>query len=239
MRNATRLFVLVGALAVSTVAIAKGRPQPIPCPPDVAAALAAQCPCAGTTQPDQSVTPWRNHGQYVRCVVHFRNLLRKSGCLTADDRPTLGRCAARSTCGKDTVLCCTYALGTCNDPMPPSLQAMAPDMCRPFSIDRKGMVLGEGAATLVLEEKEHALRRGAHIYAEVAGAGSTSDAGHLTQPNADRAAAAIRAAHKDAEIGEDTPDVNARVSDNAEIRVAKHLQSRTEDQRNRVRLQRR
>jgi len=118
MRNATRLFVLVGALAVSTVAIAKGRPQPIPCPPDVAAALAAQCPCAGTTQPDQSVTPWRNHGQYVRCVVHFRNLLRKSGCLTADNRRTLGRCAARSTCGKDTVLCCTYALGTCNDPMP-------------------------------------------------------------------------------------------------------------------------
>jgi len=86
-----------------------------------------------------------------------------------------------------------------------ALQAMAPDMCRPFSIDRKGMVLGEGAATLVLEEKEHALRRGAHIYAEVAGAGSTSDAAHLTQPNAERAAAAIRAAHKDAEIGEDTP----------------------------------
>src|SRR5258706_3848219 len=86
-----------------------------------------------------------------------------------------------------------------------ALQAMAPDMCRPFSIDRKGMVLGEGDATLVLEEKEHALRRGAHIYAEVAGAGSTSDAAHLTQPNAEREAAAIRAAHKDAEIGEDTP----------------------------------
>ena len=86
-----------------------------------------------------------------------------------------------------------------------ALQAMAPDMCRPFSIDRKGMVLGEGAATLVLEEEEHALRRGAHIYAEVAGAGSTSDAGHLTQPNAERAAAAIRAAHKDAELDEEAP----------------------------------
>jgi len=86
-----------------------------------------------------------------------------------------------------------------------ALQAMAPDMCRPFSLDRKGMVLGEGAATLVLEDEEHALRRGAHIYAEVAGAGSTSDAGHLTQPNAERAAAAIKDALSDAQLDEDAP----------------------------------
>src|SRR5258706_10844906 len=86
-----------------------------------------------------------------------------------------------------------------------ALQAMAPDMCRPFSIDRKGMVLGAGAATLILEDEEHALKRGAHIYAEVAGAGSTSDAGHLTQPNAERAAAAIKGAHADAQLDEDAP----------------------------------
>src|ERR1700704_3280420 len=86
-----------------------------------------------------------------------------------------------------------------------ALQGMAPDMCRPFSIDRKGMVLGEGAATLVLEDEEHALKRGAHVYAEVAGAGSTSDAGHLTQPNVERAAAAIKAGHADAQLDEDEP----------------------------------
>src|SRR5258706_4339578 len=86
-----------------------------------------------------------------------------------------------------------------------ALQAMAPDMCRPFSIDRKGMVFGVGAPTLVLEDEEHALNRGAHIYAEIAGAGSTSDAGHLTQPNAERPAAAIKGAHADAQLDEDAP----------------------------------
>jgi len=96
-----------------------GKPQPIPCPSDIAAAVATECPCAGTVQGDQSAAPWRNHGQYVKCVVHFRNLLRKSGCFTDDSvRRTIARCAARSTCGKDTVLCCTYELGTCSDPTP-------------------------------------------------------------------------------------------------------------------------
>ncbi len=86
-----------------------------------------------------------------------------------------------------------------------ALQVLAPDTCRPFSLERKGMVLGEGAATLVLEAEEQAVKRGARIYAEVAGAGSTSDARHLTQPDSERAAATIVAAHKDAELGTDTP----------------------------------
>jgi nodulation protein E len=86
-----------------------------------------------------------------------------------------------------------------------ALQVLAPDMCRPFSIDRKGMAIGEGAATLVLEAEDHARARGAHIYAEVAGTGSTSDARHLTQPDAERAAAAIMAAHRDADLARDEP----------------------------------
>jgi nodulation protein E len=79
-----------------------------------------------------------------------------------------------------------------------ALQAMAPDSCRPFSINRKGMVIGEGGATLIIEEEGHARKRGAKIYAEVAGSGSTADARHITQPDPENAAAAILAAHKDA-----------------------------------------
>ena len=72
------------------------------------------------------------------------------------------------------------------------------EACRPFSADRKGLVLAEGAAVLVLESFENAQKRGAEILAEVAGFGATSDAGHLTDPSADGAARAIRLALADA-----------------------------------------
>ncbi|NJI84437.1 MULTISPECIES: beta-ketoacyl-ACP synthase [Shewanella] len=71
---------------------------------------------------------------------------------------------------------------------------------RPFDRDRDGLVIGEGACTLVLEELEYAKARGARIYAEVLGFGTNSDGLHVTQPNADTMEKAIRLALKDAKI---------------------------------------
>ena len=70
--------------------------------------------------------------------------------------------------------------------------------CRPFSRDRSGLVLGEGAGAVVLETVEHARARGAKIYAELAGYGVASDADHLTRPSQQGQAAAMRRALDDA-----------------------------------------
>jgi 3-oxoacyl-[acyl-carrier-protein] synthase II len=72
--------------------------------------------------------------------------------------------------------------------------------CKPFAKDRSGLVLGEGAAMLVLESQERAAARGAPILAELAGYGLATDAAHITRPSAEGQAAAIRAALADARM---------------------------------------
>ena len=72
--------------------------------------------------------------------------------------------------------------------------------CKPFSKDRSGLVLGEGAAVLILEDAERAQKRGARIYAEIAGYDCSSDASHITKPDADGQTRAIRNALRDAKM---------------------------------------
>ncbi len=74
---------------------------------------------------------------------------------------------------------------------------------RPFDRDRDGLVLGEGGCTFILEEREHALARGARIYAEVIGFGTNSDGAHITQPQAETMAVTLSLALRDAGISPD------------------------------------
>ena len=80
--------------------------------------------------------------------------------------------------------------------------------CRPFDRDRDGFVMGEGGCTLVLERWEHAVARGARIYGEVAGYGTTNDAHHMTAPRPDgaQAARAMRLALRSAGLGPEAVD---------------------------------
>jgi len=79
-----------------------------------------------------------------------------------------------------------------------SMRVVSPTQCRPFSADRDGMTIGEGAAMLTLETLASAQARNAKIYAEIVGFGFSADASHITQPLADGAASAMRQAIADA-----------------------------------------
>jgi 3-oxoacyl-[acyl-carrier-protein] synthase II len=70
--------------------------------------------------------------------------------------------------------------------------------CKPFSADRTGIVLGEGAGAFVLESAEHAARRGADVHAELSGYGNVSDANHISRPDADGQVRAMHTALDDA-----------------------------------------
>ncbi len=78
---------------------------------------------------------------------------------------------------------------------------------RPYDRDRDGLVMGEGAATLILEDMEHALARGATIYAEVVGYGTNSDGNHVTHPQSETMAQALRLALADAAVPSEAIDI--------------------------------
>ncbi len=91
-----------------------------------------------------------------------------------------------------------------------AMRVMAPDACRPFSIGRKGLILGEGAAMLVLEQLERARARGAKILGEIAGFGMSADAADLTAPDVGGMARAMEGALADGKLAaQDIQYVNA------------------------------
>ena len=90
------------------------------------------------------------------------------------------------------------------------LRVMSKDACRPFSLNRNGMVQGEGAAIFVFEELEHAKRRGANIICEVKGFAMSSDSVDIVNPSKQGAARAISNALQDAQVNvEDVGYINA------------------------------
>lgn len=103
--------------------------------------------------------------------------------------------------------------------------------CRPFSMDRDGFVLGEGAGMFVLEEYEHAKKRGAHIYAEILGHGMTCDAYHMSAPHPEgiEASRAMRIALESAGLKpEDVDYINAHgtstpLNDKTETKIIKNV----------------
>ena len=80
------------------------------------------------------------------------------------------------------------------------MRIISPDLCRPFSKHRSGMILGEGSAILILEAMDSALARGANIYAEIKGFGMSADATHLTTPATLGQQQAIMSALQDASL---------------------------------------
>lgn len=122
----------------------------------------------------------------------------------AADQLRLGRADVMVAGGTDAPL--SYGLQRSWE----QLRALARETCRPFSADRDGLVLGEGAGIMVLETYEHATARGATILAELAGCGMSADAGDIVAPTVEGPAAAMAACLADAGLArEDIDYINA------------------------------
>jgi nodulation protein E len=110
-----------------------------------------------------------------------------------------------------------------------AMRVMAPDACRPFSSNRKGLILGEGAAAIVLEPLERAQGRGAEIFGEIVGFGMTADAADLTAPDLDGMSRAMVGALEDGGLKpQDIQYVNAHgtgtaINDETETKALHHV----------------
>ena len=135
----------------------------------------------------------------------------------------MGRAKAAITGGSEAIL--TYG----SLPGWQALRVMDPETCRPFDRRRQGMVLGEGAGMLVLEEMDAAKRRGARIYGEMAGFGLSADAESILEPSEVGATRCLRWALEDAQLNpEDFDYVNAhgtgtQANDVNETRAIRHV----------------
>ena len=144
----------------------------------------------------------------IHCGLKGKNINIVTAC--ASGTHNIGEAFRSIVCGDADIMLAggagfmqLTALNTTEDPKRASI---------PFDLERNGFVIGEGAGILVLEELEHAKKRGAKIYAEMSGYGATCDANHITSPLEDGsgAAAAMRFALRDAGLNpEDIDYVNA------------------------------
>ena len=125
-----------------------------------------------------------------------------NACIDAYNYIRLGKANAIVTGGSEAAIC-EAGIGGFNACHAMSLRNDTPEIAsRPYDKDRDGFVLGEGAGAIILEELEHALARGANIYAEIVGGGMSADAHHITAPHPEGLGAAIvmRSALEDAEM---------------------------------------
>lgn len=123
---------------------------------------------------------------------------------SAADQIRLGRADGMLAGGAEAPLVCLQMKAW------EAMRALAPDTCRPFSADRKGVVIGEGAGMAVLESYEHAAVRGATMLAEIAGIGLSGDAFHIVAPSIEGPEAAMRACLADDGLNaEDVDYLNA------------------------------
>jgi 3-oxoacyl-[acyl-carrier-protein] synthase II len=113
--------------------------------------------------------------------------------------------------------------------------ALTPDRCRPFDKNRQGIIVGEGAAILLLESLSHARRRGARVLAEVLGYGLSCDASHMTIPHLPGVVAVMRKALRQSQV--ETGDVSivsahgtgTRINDKTECEAVRQLFGSHED----------